>query len=186
MPLVSRTRAALRSAEFGFFGVVVYTRVHTPRRWGLPLRAGVLVLSTLSSRPLRTSCWIVGTASPCSLLPFSVSFLSSRGRAVLPRREAPAAPRARACRPSPSGPSPSRTSAGRSGAPGTERPTPGGPAPTLARGTARGTPGTKYEATRAVLRASKRPFGRSPGAAGGARPPGGGAPPPGPPGRTPG
>jgi hypothetical protein len=29
---VSRTRATLRSAEFGFFGVVVYTRVQTPRR----------------------------------------------------------------------------------------------------------------------------------------------------------
>src|ERR671939_207550 len=68
IPLVSRTRATLRSAEFGFFGVVVYTRVHTPRRWGLPLSAGVLVLPTLSSRPLRTSCWIVGTASPCSCL----------------------------------------------------------------------------------------------------------------------
>src|SRR5437763_652417 len=64
MPLVSRTRATLRSAEFGFLGVVVYTRVHTPRRWGLPLSAGVLVLPSLSSRPLRTSCWIVGTASP--------------------------------------------------------------------------------------------------------------------------
>src|ERR687886_47191 len=63
IPLVSRTRATLRSAEFGFFGVVVYTRVHTPRRCGLPLSAGVLVLSTLSSRPLRTSCWIVGTAA---------------------------------------------------------------------------------------------------------------------------
>src|SRR3954454_6571449 len=67
MPLVRRTRATLRSAEFGFLGVVVYTRVHTPRRWGLPLSAGVLVLPTLSSRPLRTSCWIVGTASPCSV-----------------------------------------------------------------------------------------------------------------------
>src|SRR3712207_4463402 len=57
-----RTRATLRSAEFGFFGVVVYTRVHTPRRWGEPLSAGVLVLLTLSSRPLRTSLLIVGTA----------------------------------------------------------------------------------------------------------------------------
>src|SRR6476661_5651192 len=37
MPLVRRTRATLRRAEFGFFGVVVYTRVHTPRRWGLGL-----------------------------------------------------------------------------------------------------------------------------------------------------
>lgn len=30
-PLVKRTRATLRNAEFGFLGVVVYTRVHTPR-----------------------------------------------------------------------------------------------------------------------------------------------------------
>src|SRR5690349_10678956 len=60
MPLVNLTRATLRSAEFGFLGVVVYTRVHTPRRCGLPLSAAVLVLATLSWRPLRTSCWIVG------------------------------------------------------------------------------------------------------------------------------
>src|SRR5689334_1156862 len=60
MPEVSLTRATLRSAEFGFLGVVVYTRVHTPRRWGEPFRAGVLVLPTLSWRPLRTSWLIVG------------------------------------------------------------------------------------------------------------------------------
>src|SRR5918997_139413 len=60
MSLESRTRATLRSAEFGFFGVVVYTRVHTPRRCGLPFSAAVLVFATLSSRPLRTSCWMVG------------------------------------------------------------------------------------------------------------------------------
>src|ERR1700761_7518485 len=65
--LVSFTRATLRRAEFGFFGVVVYTRVHTPRRCGLPLRAGVLVLAVFSWRPFRTSCWIVGTESPSSL-----------------------------------------------------------------------------------------------------------------------
>ena len=29
-PLVNLTLATLRNAEFGFFGVVVYTRVHTP------------------------------------------------------------------------------------------------------------------------------------------------------------
>jgi hypothetical protein len=56
MPLVKRTRATLRSAEFGFFGVVVYTRVQTPRRCGLPLSAGVEVLSDLSTRPFRTNC----------------------------------------------------------------------------------------------------------------------------------
>ena len=34
-------RQTLRRAEFGFFGVVVYTRVHTPRRSGLPFKAKV-------------------------------------------------------------------------------------------------------------------------------------------------
>src|SRR6478672_3679348 len=63
-PLVSRTRATLRRAEFGFFGVFVYTRVQTPRRWGAPFRAGVFPLVGLSWRPLRTSCWIVGTNEP--------------------------------------------------------------------------------------------------------------------------
>src|SRR5450759_4403169 len=63
-PPVRRTRASLRRAELGFLGVVVYTRVHTPRRCGLPLSAGVLVLETLSWRPLRTSWLIVGTDSP--------------------------------------------------------------------------------------------------------------------------
>src|SRR3954463_10561903 len=74
MPLVSRTRATLRSAEFGFFGVVVYTRVHTPRRWGEPFSAGVLVFSTLSSRPLRTSWLIVGMGG--------LDLLPALGRAV--------------------------------------------------------------------------------------------------------
>src|SRR3954447_7653368 len=61
MPLVSRTRATLRSAEFGFFGVLVYTRVQTPRRWGEPFSAGVLLLVIFELRPWRTSCWMVGT-----------------------------------------------------------------------------------------------------------------------------
>src|SRR6476661_6110295 len=65
---VRRTRATLRSAEFGFFGVVVYTRVQTPRRWGEPFNAGVLVFSTLSSRPLRTS-WLIVGMSGLDLLP---------------------------------------------------------------------------------------------------------------------
>ena len=43
MPLVSRTRATLRSAEFGFFGVVVYTRVQTPRFCGHCLQRRHLV-----------------------------------------------------------------------------------------------------------------------------------------------
>src|SRR5204863_755443 len=60
MPEVRRTRATLRSAEFGFFGVVVYTRVHTPRRCGAPLSAGVAPLREFDWRPLRTNCSMVG------------------------------------------------------------------------------------------------------------------------------
>src|ERR1700761_4225362 len=69
MPLVSRTRATLRSAEFGFFGVVVYTRVQTPRRCGaatfflrpLPdLRPGVASFLAGFLRPLLMSWLVVG------------------------------------------------------------------------------------------------------------------------------
>src|SRR6187402_1849359 len=64
MPPEMRTRATLRRAEFGFLGVVVYTRVHTPRRCGEPLRAGVLAFVALSCRPLRTSWLMVGNLVP--------------------------------------------------------------------------------------------------------------------------
>src|SRR3954466_8216132 len=60
MPFVSLTRATLRSAEFGFFGVVVYTRVQTPRFCGLFRIAGDLLLFSSVWRPLRTSWLIVG------------------------------------------------------------------------------------------------------------------------------
>src|SRR5881396_2645144 len=69
MPPEIRTRATLRRAEFGFFGVVVYTRVHTPRRCGaatfflrpLPdLRPGVDSFLDFGVRPLRTSWLVVG------------------------------------------------------------------------------------------------------------------------------
>src|SRR5579872_7310843 len=60
IPFVSRTRAIFRSAEFGFFGVIVETRVQTPRRCGAPWRAGVFVLSRLDVRPLRMSWLTVG------------------------------------------------------------------------------------------------------------------------------
>ena len=53
--LVRRTRATLRMAEFGFFGVVVYTRVQTPRFCGQACRAGTLDFSFLRWRGLRTS-----------------------------------------------------------------------------------------------------------------------------------
>src|SRR2546423_4898496 len=69
MPLVSRTRATLRSAELGFFGVVVYTRVHTPRRCGAAsrflrpwpdFRPGVATFFFGLFRPLRTSWLMLG------------------------------------------------------------------------------------------------------------------------------
>src|SRR5450631_632624 len=64
-----RTRATLRSAEFGFLGVVVYTRVQTPRRCGaatLRLRPlpdfspGVASFFFGGLRPIRTSWEVVG------------------------------------------------------------------------------------------------------------------------------
>lgn len=59
-PEVKRTRATLRRAEFGFFGVVVYTRVQTPRRWGQLFSAGDLVFLLALPLSSRMSCWIVG------------------------------------------------------------------------------------------------------------------------------
>ena len=64
------TRATLRSAEFGFFGVVVYTRVHTPRRCGLPLRAGGLDLGDLvAGGPCGPAAgWLASTGFLCSVV----------------------------------------------------------------------------------------------------------------------
>ena len=85
MPFESRTRAILRSAEFGFFGVIVRTTVQTPRFWGAPFgrtewrplsefhvrrRAGVSTFLRWGFRPLRISCEVVGT---CSLLLLATS-----------------------------------------------------------------------------------------------------------------
>src|SRR5271155_4621047 len=61
MEFVRRTRATLRNAEFGFLGVWVYTRMHTPRFSGQPASAGDLVFTTTASRPILTSCENVGT-----------------------------------------------------------------------------------------------------------------------------
>src|SRR3989304_220993 len=60
MPLVSRTRATLRSAEFGFLGVCVNTRTQTPRFCGQSSSAGLLVLLRIFVRLWRTSWLIVG------------------------------------------------------------------------------------------------------------------------------
>lgn len=44
IPVVSLTRATFLSAEFGFFGVKVITRVQTPRLCGELINAGDFVL----------------------------------------------------------------------------------------------------------------------------------------------
>src|SRR3954469_2707787 len=64
MPFVSRTRATFRSAEFGFLGVTVYTRVHTPRFCGAPRSAGVFVFPFSGERGWRTS-WLTVGMRPC-------------------------------------------------------------------------------------------------------------------------
>src|SRR6478735_3455735 len=78
IPLERRTRAIFRSAEFGFFGVMVFTWVQTPRFCGddVPLRsrpayrpsalfvnpsAGALVFFLTVFRPFLTNWLIVGT-----------------------------------------------------------------------------------------------------------------------------
>src|SRR5712692_7979098 len=76
--LVSRARATLRSAELGFLGVCVYTRMHTPRFSGHPCSAGDFVFVRTFSRPLRTSCANVGTALPQT----SKKFYSVPGRLI--------------------------------------------------------------------------------------------------------
>src|SRR5919204_3855117 len=63
MPFVRRTRATFRSAEFGFFGVTVKTRVQTPRFCGAPRSAGVFVFAFGAVRPFLTSWLTVGTVS---------------------------------------------------------------------------------------------------------------------------
>jgi hypothetical protein len=47
-------------AEFGFFGVRVMTCTQTPRRNGLPFKAGDFDLMRTLRRPLRTSWLMVG------------------------------------------------------------------------------------------------------------------------------
>ncbi len=55
MLFVSRILATFRMAEFGFFGVVVNTRVQTPRFWGPHSNAGALLLDFLSVLPFLIS-----------------------------------------------------------------------------------------------------------------------------------
>ena len=91
IPVVKRTRATFLNAEFGFFGVVVKTRVQTPRLCGAPLRAGVDSLAFFDFRPFRTNCWIVGTELPQKIFLIIVvwkgcEYLTSEPRLVFTSR----------------------------------------------------------------------------------------------------
>jgi hypothetical protein len=55
IPFTNLTRAIFRNAEFGFLGVVVETRVQTPRFCGEPCKAGVADFSFFTLRAFRTS-----------------------------------------------------------------------------------------------------------------------------------
>src|SRR5436190_12067842 len=59
-PLESRTRATLRSAEFGFLGVIVLTTVQTPRFCGQPCMAGCFGLLRCGCRGALINWLIVG------------------------------------------------------------------------------------------------------------------------------
>src|SRR6266446_9347942 len=59
-PLESLTRATLRSAEFGFLGVMILTCKQTPFFWGHPCKAGCFGLRYCCTRAFRTSWLIVG------------------------------------------------------------------------------------------------------------------------------
>jgi hypothetical protein len=54
-PLVNRTFATFRIAEFGFFGVRVITCKHTPRRNGQRFNAGAFDLKRSFCLPFRTN-----------------------------------------------------------------------------------------------------------------------------------
>jgi len=60
MPVVKRTFATLRIAEFGFLGVRVITCTHTPRRKGFSLSAGAFDLARTVRLGFLTSWLIVG------------------------------------------------------------------------------------------------------------------------------
>src|SRR5947208_16107062 len=106
MPPEILTRATLRSAEFGFLGVVVYTRVQTPRRCGaatfflrpLPdLRPGVASFLVFGWRPLRTS-WealALGRAGMQVALERPGGLGAAPGRAKAPSGHRPGSPSGR-------------------------------------------------------------------------------------------
>src|SRR5690606_23716474 len=76
LPLVNLTLATLRIAEFGFFGVVVYTRVHTPRRGGRESKAPELLFLVILALRFRPTCEIVPIYNVLQLFKIITSPLS--------------------------------------------------------------------------------------------------------------
>src|SRR3989338_2071471 len=85
MPLVKRTLATFRSAEFGFLGVMVFTTVHTPRLnedvWNFGLFLSALKLLIIAGDFdfdrafvlfLRTNWFIVGIYASLKLKVYTV------------------------------------------------------------------------------------------------------------------
>jgi hypothetical protein len=62
--LVSRTRAILRNAEFGFLGCTVRTTKQTPLLKGFPRKAGAALLLFKRIRPFLTNWLMVGIHNP--------------------------------------------------------------------------------------------------------------------------
>src|SRR3989337_1556750 len=60
LPLERRTRVIFRRAEFGFLGVIVRTKRHTPRFCGHLSSTGALLNFRLAFRRRRTSWLTVG------------------------------------------------------------------------------------------------------------------------------
>ena len=59
-PFESLTLATFRMAELGFLGLVVYTRVQTPRLKGHSSNDGDLLFALIRFRPDLTNWFIVG------------------------------------------------------------------------------------------------------------------------------
>src|SRR5438046_3175700 len=88
-PFVRRTFATLRRAELGFLGVVVYTRVQTPRRNGFDLSDGDFSFLITSRRLRRTSWLIVGMNECWTSAPVSSSETGDTKTPAEVRRERP-------------------------------------------------------------------------------------------------
>src|SRR5215831_5478219 len=69
-PFDSRTRATLRSAEFGFLGVMIFTCRQTPFFCGHPCMAGCFGRLRCATRGLRTS-WLIVGMDRCRSFPLS-------------------------------------------------------------------------------------------------------------------